>query len=335
MKSTPPSATPETIGAPIGFPSGPEQEPIRAIADVKLGSAESIARTIKPHCVPLPSLEETEAFGTAFDGFADAKVVLLGEASHGTSEFYRARAAITRRLIEQHGFTIVAVEADWPDAARIDRYVRDRGPGAYDEESFARFPTWMWRNREVGGFIDWLRGFNQTRPERERAEFRGLDVYSLRGSIGSVLDYLDRVDPGEARQARSRYGCLTPWQGDPAFYGRSVLYGERDPCEPKVTEQLQALLAHRLDYAARAMKPSSTRRRTRGSSGRPSSTTASCIMAATKAGICATGTCSTRSRRCWSIADPTRRRWFGRTIPISAMPRPRRWAGAGSSTSVN
>src|SRR5687768_5584632 len=177
--------------------------------------AMTVTELIAAAAEPLPELEDP-AFAGAYDRFGDARVVLLGEASHGTSEFYRARAAITRRLIERHGFNIVAVEADWPDANRIDRFVRHRGAGSYDEASFARFPTWMWRNREVGDFIAWLRAHNEAVPMDRRAEFRGLDVYSLRSSIAEVLGYLDRVDPEGAAKARLRYGCLTPWQGEPA-----------------------------------------------------------------------------------------------------------------------
>src|SRR5689334_17836579 len=100
---------------------------------------------VRAHGELLPPPDEAEAFGAMFDRFADARVVLLGEATHGTSEFYRARAAITRRLIERHGFGIVAVEADWPDAARIDAYVRHRQVADDDDAAFQRFPTWMWR----------------------------------------------------------------------------------------------------------------------------------------------------------------------------------------------
>ena len=213
-------------------------------------AAVEIAHIIKAACRPLPDPDESVAFGAFFEQFADARVVLLGEASHGTSEFYRARSAITRNLIEHHGFNIVAVEADWPDASRIDRYVRHRGAGSYDEESFARFPTWMWRNQEVGAFIAWLRAHNEALPMDKRAEFRGLDVYSLRSSIAAVLDYLDRVDPEAAVTARRRYGCLTPWQSEPAWYGRAVGHGERDPCEDDVVAQLEALLSRQFDYAA-------------------------------------------------------------------------------------
>ena len=217
----------------------------------RIKSADEVAPVVRPACEPLPPLSHTEAFGAAFDRFGGARVVLIGEATHGSSEFYHARAAITRRLIEKHGFTIVAVEADWPDADRIDRHLRWRLHGGYDEDSFARFPTWMWRNEEVAGFVDWLRAYNQDLPMDRRAEFRGLDVYSLRSSIAAVLSYLDRVDPEAATVARRRYGCLTPWQADPAWYGRVVLHGEKDPCEDVVVAQLQDLLDRRLNYAAR------------------------------------------------------------------------------------
>ena len=123
------------------------------IAGGTLSDARQAARAVRGHCETLPPIRDADAFGAVFDRFADAKVVLLGEASHGTSEFYRARAAITRRLIERHGFTIVAVEADWPDAARIDAYVRHHAPFPGKERAFARFPTWMWRNVEVRDFV--------------------------------------------------------------------------------------------------------------------------------------------------------------------------------------
>ncbi|WP_309085340.1 erythromycin esterase family protein [Chelativorans sp.] len=215
----------------------------------RLQSADEAANLVRGKCEPLPSPEDAEAFGAFFDAFADARVVLLGEATHGTSEFYRARAAITRQLVEKHGFNIIAVEADWPDAARVDRYVRHRPAGRYDEETFARFPTWMWRNRQFEDFVHWLRAYNAGRPAEDRAEFRGLDVYSLDSSIEAVIAYLDRVDPDAARTARRRYGCLTPWQDEPAHYGRAMLRGGRDTCEGAVVAQLGELLARRLDYA--------------------------------------------------------------------------------------
>jgi erythromycin esterase-like protein len=202
----------------------------------------------------LPPPEHADAFGEAFGRFGDARVVLLGEATHGTSEFYRARAAISRHLIRDHGFNIVAAEADWPDAARIDRHVRDLPGAPPKERAFARFPSWMWRNLEVLEFVEWLRAHNAQRPREDRVEFRGLDIYSLQASIAAVLSYLDRVDPAAARTARYRYGCLTPWQSDPARYGHRALMGG-ETCEKEVRDQLLTLLDSRLEYAARDGEP--------------------------------------------------------------------------------
>ena len=198
----------------------------------------------------LPPPEFAEQFGAAFASFGAAEVVLLGEATHGSSEFYRARAAITRYLIQNHGFNIVAVEADWPDAQRVDRYVRHRAPEPSRGEAFARFPSWMWRNLEVLEFADWLRNENGRRGDLNRVEFRGLDLYSLSASIAAVLSYLDRVDPEAAKEARRRYGCLTPWQNEPSSYGHYALMGG-ETCEREVCEQLIELLKNRLAYAAR------------------------------------------------------------------------------------
>ncbi|MGM3387233.1 erythromycin esterase family protein [Stutzerimonas stutzeri] len=209
-------------------------------------SEEQLITLLQQKAVPLPPIDDP-SFADAFDRFADARVVLIGEASHGTSEFYRARAAITRRLIERHGFTIVAAEADWPDAAMIDRYVRHQQPADWLERGFRRFPTWMWRNRDVADFAGWLRTHNASQAPEQRVEFRGLDVYSLGTSIREVLAYLDQVDPAAAQAARQRYGCLSPWQEEPAIYGHNVMRGEPS-CEEAVVEQLRALLDQRLGY---------------------------------------------------------------------------------------
>ncbi|MDR3407553.1 MAG: erythromycin esterase family protein [Methylovirgula sp.] len=209
---------------------------------------QAAAAIVRRFCEPLPPPERLEEFGPFFDRFGDATVVLLGEASHGTSEFYRARAAITRRLIEKHGFNIIAVEADWPDAARIDRYVRYHAHEPSAEAAFSRFPTWMWRNVEVHDFITWLRAHNARISAEARVEFRGLDIYSLDRSIAAVLSYLDRVDPEEAQVARQRYACLTPWQDDPAGYGEAALRLHKSPCEDAVVAELRALLDKRLAY---------------------------------------------------------------------------------------
>src|SRR5437868_5046107 len=126
---------------------------------------------------------DDEQFGSMFDRFGEARIVCLGEASHGTSEFYRARAAISRRLIERHGFNIVAVEADWPDAATIDRYVRHRPWREGELRAFERFPIWMWRNTDVDAFIRWMRGHNESREYERMCGFYGLDLYNLSGSM--------------------------------------------------------------------------------------------------------------------------------------------------------
>ena len=179
----------------------------------------------------------------------DARVVLLGEATHGTSEFYCMRERISRELIEKKGFSFVAIEGDWPDAARIDHYVRHSKVPPSEWTAFARFPVWMWRNREVRAFVDWLRSRNAGVKPNNRVAFHGLDLYSLYNSIRSVLDYLDRVDPRAAEVARRRYGCLTPWQSDPAVYGQATLTGQYQTCEREVTSMLTDLMQKRRAYA--------------------------------------------------------------------------------------
>jgi protein-L-isoaspartate(D-aspartate) O-methyltransferase len=205
----------------------------------------SLAGLIAASARPLPEPED-ESFADAFDHLRTKRAVLLGECSHGTSEFYRARAAITRRLVERHGFTIVAVEADWPDAAVIDGHVRSRTPRT-DEPPFQRFPVWMWRNEEFAAFVRWLRAHNERVADTQRCGFYGLDMYSLSASIAAVLDYLDRTDPEAAKIARVRYGCLTPWQKDPQVYGRAAFSAGFVTCENAVVQQLHDLLRTRLE----------------------------------------------------------------------------------------
>jgi putative phosphoribosyl transferase len=210
----------------------------------------SLVRLVRQAAEPLPDLDDPD-FASAFDRFASARVVLLGEASHGTSEFYRARAAITRRLIEQYGFSIVAVEADWPDAAAIDQYIRLGGSQPPRRAPFTRFPTWMWRNRDVDDFVTFLRGHNADKPRDERVAFYGLDLYSMNASIAAVLEYLDRVDPEAADVARARYACLTPWSREFAAYGRASLTKGYALCEAPVTRTLIDLLQRELSYSDR------------------------------------------------------------------------------------
>lgn len=247
----------EDLGAvtfvPLIGAQGWQEDGSRSASNHRPGAArrQTVPEMIADAAEPLPAFDDP-AFGRLFERFADRRLVLLGEASHGTTEFYQARAAITRHLIEHHGFTIVAVEADWPDAATVDRYVRHREPRAAAEKPFQRFPTWMWRNTDIQALVHWLREHNGSIASMERRTgFYGLDIYNMSGSIGAVLDYLDRIDPEAAKIARERYGCLTPWQNDPATYGRAALSRGYAECEPAVIEQCQALLRRRLDYAAK------------------------------------------------------------------------------------
>jgi erythromycin esterase-like protein len=176
--------------------------------------------------------------------------LLLGEASHGTSEFYRARAAISKRLIERHGFNIVAAEADWPDAATIDRYVRHREPREGEQNAFERFPTWMWRNREFDQFIRWLHRHNANRPYEQMCGFYGLDLYNLSGSMHAVIDFLEREDHELARLAHRRYGCLEPWAEEPQLYGRNALIDGYARCEIGAVQMLKDLLQKQVDCFA-------------------------------------------------------------------------------------
>jgi erythromycin esterase-like protein len=186
-------------------------------------------------------------YDALLDLVGDRRFVLLGEASHGTHEFYRERARITRRLIDELGFTGVAVEADWPDAYRVNRYVR----GLSDDRDadaalggFRRFPTWMWRNRDVLRFAEWLHGRNAACADPfARAGFYGLDLYSLGASISAVVEYLDHVDPAEAARARERYACFDRVGGGPEgrSYGYALAVHDALPCENEVVRQLVEL----------------------------------------------------------------------------------------------
>ena len=182
----------------------------------------------------------------------DARLVLLGEASHGTHEFYSERARITKRLIEELGFAAVAVEGDWPDAHRVSRYVQGRGEDSDAEEAlrgFRRFPTWMWRNAEVMDFVGWLRSHNEARAAPGASVgFYGLDLYSLNASMEAVVAYLEEVDPAAAARARIRYECLHPFAQDSSGYGQAVLLGVSEPCRRRVLEQLVELRQRAGDY---------------------------------------------------------------------------------------
>jgi erythromycin esterase-like protein len=180
-------------------------------------------------------------YDALLDVIGDARFVLLGEASHGTDEFYRERAEITKRLIVERDFSAVAVEADWPDAYRVNRYVRGQSNDADGNAAlggFLRFPTWMWRNRVVLDFVDWLRARNDSQPSPARAGFYGLDLYSLHASMAAVLAYLQRVDPEAAIRARYRYSCFDHFGEDPQAYGYAATLDVGESCEGEVVSQL-------------------------------------------------------------------------------------------------
>lgn len=201
-----------------------------------------LVERLRPHLRALPSAaaEDEELVAR----LARAKLALLGEASHGTHEFYAERAWLTQRLIRDHGFNAVVVEADWPDAWRVNRYVR----GVSDDTSaeaalagFQRFPTWMWCNTVVRDFVEWLREHNHGRSPSQQVGFYGMDLYSLYGSVRAVLDYLDRADPEAAQRARSRYACFEHYGEDSQAYGYAASFGMKPSCEDEVIQQLREM----------------------------------------------------------------------------------------------
>jgi erythromycin esterase-like protein len=212
----------------------------------------SLAATIRDAARPVTGAGDD--YTPLLELIGDARVVLLGEASHGTHEFYRERARITRRLIEEKNFSAVAVEADWPDAYRVNRWVRCVGEdrdalGALGD--FQRFPRWMWRNRDVLEFVQWLRQHNESVPPGRRVGFYGLDLYSLFSSIEAVIGFLEQVDPEAARRARYRYGCFEDYGEDSQAYGYAAEFGLSRSCEDQAVQQLLELQRRAADLAKR------------------------------------------------------------------------------------
>ncbi|MFW5967625.1 MAG: erythromycin esterase family protein, partial [Persicimonas sp.] len=184
-----------------------------------------------------------DEFDALVDSLADADVVLLGEASHGTEEFYRVRAAISRRLLAEHGFGAVLLEADWPDAYRVNRFIKHDGEDptpAHALSDFERFPRWMWRNHAVANLIGWMRRENAQRAEVEQFGLYGFDLYSLHRSMNAVVDYLDELDPSAALRARQRYACFDHFGDNARTYGQTAGTSAED-CESEVVEQLVEL----------------------------------------------------------------------------------------------
>lgn len=216
-----------------------------------MSSTDSVA-TIKRELQPLPGISD---FAPLLEQIGNASYVLIGEASHGTHEFYRIRAEITKQLIRKRGFHAVAVEADWPDAHRVNRYVRGRsGDGSAETAlaEFRRFPRWMWRNRDVHDFVSWLRTHNDDREgTAPEVGFYGLDLYSMYSSRHEVIRYLERVDPDAARRARERYSCFDHFGEDPQAYGMAAGFGTSESCEDDVVRQLGELQRQSYQYMHR------------------------------------------------------------------------------------
>lgn len=204
----------------------------------------SIQETIRHQAITLRH-DEISDYDPLLDYVGEARFVLIGEASHGTHEFYRERAQITKRMITEKGFSAVAVEADFPDANRVNRYVNggDEDADAVGAlEGFRRFPAWMWRNADVLDFIGWLRSHNDDLPAgAQKVGFHGLDLYSLHSSIEAVLAYLKKVDPEGADRARERYSCFDHFGTDSQRYGYEAAKGLADSCEDEVARQLAEL----------------------------------------------------------------------------------------------
>ena len=210
------------------------------------GSDDELSRLIAEASEPLPAISDP-GFASFIDRYADAKVVLLGEASHGTDEFYRARTAITERLVREHGFTVVAVEADWPDAARIDAYIRGLEVLPSPNAPFARFPSWMWRNRAVEDLIARLRAYNaEVQDPARQVGFHGLDLYSLPSSMDAVEDFAREHDPAALEEIRARYSCLAPYVEDPQSYGAVARGPAADSCAADVTSVIDEVLGAHL-----------------------------------------------------------------------------------------
>ncbi|HZR98046.1 MAG TPA: erythromycin esterase family protein [Chloroflexota bacterium] len=220
---------------------------------MRTATSSELADTLRAAAQPLTGAAHD--YDRLLDRVGDRRLVLLGEGSHGTHEFYQARADITRRLIAEKGFTAVAVEADWPDAYRVNCYVRGLGHDASATEAldgFRRFPTWMWRNTVVCEFVEWLRAHNAALgPSGWPVGFYGLDLYSLYTSIEAVIRYLERVDPAAAARARESYACFEQFGEDSQAYGWATGFGLARSCQEDVVQQLVDLQRHAADYLRR------------------------------------------------------------------------------------
>jgi len=228
--------------------------PLGAVAELVVMSGErpnsAIGYELQQAALPFLRMEDLNGIANAI--FADRRIIMLGESTHGTAEFYNARAAITADLVARHKFNIVAVEADWADAAAYNRIIHGQPaivPGL--PAPFSRYPRWMWRNNEVFHFLTRLRDLNKAAEGGPRVNFYGLDIYGLNSSIEAVLQYLERVDSQVAAIARERYACLTPWRSDPVEYARMAASSTFHSCEDEASKMLVDLLRNRMEYMQR------------------------------------------------------------------------------------
>jgi erythromycin esterase-like protein/predicted phosphoribosyltransferase len=241
--------TDEEVRDLLGWRPQPEELP----ATPRSSEVATLVEAV--HKVAHPITGAARDYDPLLDLIGDARFVLLGEASHGTHDFYHERAQITERLINEKGFTAVAVEADWPDAYRANRYVRGVSNDVDAIEAladFRRFPTWMWRNTDVVEFLEWLRAYNDAfAASTAKVGFYGLDLYSLRASMKAVLQYLEKIDPDAARRARERYACFDHFGDDTQAYGLATSLGLNPSCQDAVVEQLVDLQRRAVEYARR------------------------------------------------------------------------------------
>lgn len=211
---------------------------------------ETLVADLRAAAAPLTSPDDLDPL---IDRVGDARFVLLGEATHGTSEFYSWRAAISRRLIREKGFSFIAVEGDWPDCYRVNRYVKGMADAGDNGEevlhAFSRWPTWMWANREVAHFAEWLREHNAPLAPEQQVGFYGLDVYSLWESMAAVVEYLERIDPGAAQDARRAYACFDPYYDDAQQYARATALVPTS-CEDEAVSMLRTLRGRAPEYRA-------------------------------------------------------------------------------------
>nr|WP_245671421.1 erythromycin esterase family protein [Bacillus wudalianchiensis] len=209
-----------------------------------------LASAIKSHAIPF---ETNEDLSRLVDEIGEAKIVLLGEASHGTSEFYSVRAALSKRLIAEKGFSVIAVEGDWPSAQQVNRYIK-----GYDKETkktedilqaFNRWPTWMWANKEIASLIEWLHAYNEKKAPEQKVGFYGIDVYSLWESMEEVLRYLSRTKSTgvDLALAKKAFSCFEPFNRQPENYAISTL-NISDVCVDEVSKLLASIRTHEEHY---------------------------------------------------------------------------------------